>query len=140
MTVYSGAAINGGIPRGIIITVDYSGDAEGGRWVQTITKGGWSQFALDGGTPTNSLWQDSRSTGDHFYDSPASTYYSARPITGYSFIAETSRVLPNGSGGYAAQFSFQWGFNVSAAGNVTVIAPQLAPLWPAQQANIARAH
>jgi hypothetical protein len=118
------------VTLGATLKVKYPGSG-GGSWVQTFTRddsGG--TFSLDG-NPFYPFSSDTNS--NQFYDQPG-LYGSG------FFLAQTSLVQPNSSGGYSPVFTFQWGFQYSASGQFSLIGPVPAAIWSSQQQNIGLLH
>lgn len=89
--------------NGVSIQVNNSAADSGGAWVQTyIRSGGSPQYDVNSGA-SNSIYTGAGTTASHFVDTPGITYG-----TNGSFSAQTSYVVPNGSGGYTPTFTFSW--------------------------------
>ena len=60
-------------------------------------------------------------------------------IPGY-FLAQTSQVVSNGSGGYTATLTVQWGMVYTAPGQFTPIGPTIVSPWGVQLQNVGALH
>ena len=117
---------------GAFLKLTYTG--KGGQWVTTYTSDDY---------PGNFIAQTS-DQADPFYSGSGTTSNAFIIQTGTnqsgSYLAQVSLVQPNGSGGYSAAFTVEWGWNWSQDGNFQPVRPQILPIWSTQRQNIGLLH
>ena len=113
---------------GVGLTLTTSNNLPGAEWVQTYiatgdpydndsaTSGHWNQDVL--GDAWSSVYTGYGASSNTFADTPG------RPIgTSGIWVAQTSLIQPDGSGGYNTVATFTWGFAVSTTGQITQFRP-----------------
>ena len=107
----------------------------GAGWVQTYTRSDNPGVSLpDGYNPANPWYPANFSNAHSFGDSPG-----VPSIPGY-FVAQTSQVVANGSGGYSATLTVQWGMVYTASGSFVPIGPTIVTPSSAQLQAIGTLH
>jgi len=120
------------------VSLGVSNVPAGSAWVQTYvrTTGPQAgQFVEDIDTGASSpVYTGYGTTPSYFTDTPG-----ALPNTTGAWVAQTSLVQPNGTGGFSAVTTFQWGFSYTPSG-VTFIWPVAISPGSFQQQTIGSMH
>ena len=117
---------------GAFLKLTYTG--KGGQWVTTYTSDDDpSNFIAQTSDPTDPFYTSNGTTSNAFLIQTGTNQYG-------SYLAQVSLVLPNGSGGYSAAFTVEWGWTWSQDGNFQPTRPQILPIWSTQLQNIGLLH